>query len=80
MVRHLGRPWDLAIVFGELSVVAHVLAKQTWEGFKAALKDDAAHGMSDVAYLRAWDFRYWHTVGLWSAWISILCSVAWLIA
>jgi hypothetical protein len=79
-MRHLNQLWDLAVVFGGLSVVAHSLARHSWTAFEAALKDDLTHDTGDIPYLRAWDFRYWHRIGHAAAGLSILCSVLWLIS
>jgi hypothetical protein len=79
-VRHLGQLWDLAILFSGLSIIAHALARHCWKAFEAALRDVLTRDTRDIPYGRAWDFRYWHRIGLATAELSILCSVLWLIS
>ncbi|WP_404294599.1 hypothetical protein ACD578_29970 (plasmid) [Microvirga sp. RSM25] len=70
--------WNGAILSGGLSVVARVHARQAWKRFEAALADARAHDAGNRLYQRDWDFRYWHGIGLWTAGLSILCSILWL--
>lgn len=79
-MRNLGQLWDLAVVFGGLSIVAHAIAKHSWTAFEAALKDDLTRDTGDLPFMREWDFRYWHRIGLAAAGLSIFCSVLWLIS
>jgi hypothetical protein len=70
--------WNGAILSGGLSIVARVHARQAWKRFEAALADAHAHDAGNRLYQRDWDFRYWHRIGLWTAGLSILCSILWL--
>ncbi|MEE1613414.1 hypothetical protein [Microvirga sp. CF3016] len=69
------RLWDLALVFGGVSIVAR---SHAWTRFKAALANVHSLDMGDRLYQRDWDFRYWHGIGLRTAQYSILCSILWL--
>jgi hypothetical protein len=79
-VRHPNQLWDLAILFGGLSVVAHTIARHSWTAFEAALRDALTRDTGDIPSLRAWDFSFWHWIGHAAAGLSILCSVLWLIS
>ena len=70
--------WNGALLSGGLSVVTRVHAWQAWRRFKAALVDAQTRDTGERLYQRDWDVRYWHGIGLWTAWLSILCSILWL--
>ncbi|PVE24116.1 hypothetical protein DC522_12565 [Microvirga sp. KLBC 81] len=72
--------WNGAILSGGLSIVAHVIARQSWKQFQASLKADLTPDTGDLPNKREWDFRYWHRIGLWTARLSIVCSTVWLIS
>jgi hypothetical protein len=57
-VRDLGPLWDIAAVFGGLSVVAHAIARHSWTTFEAALKEDLTCDTGTHPLMREWDFRY----------------------
>ncbi|WP_157934014.1 hypothetical protein [Microvirga ossetica] len=67
--------WDGAILFGGLSVVAAMIARRSWRDFKDALKQPLTPETGDMPYLRHWDFRYWHRIGLAAAALSFLCLI-----
>ena len=68
------RTW--AIVLGGVSIVALVHATHARKAFETALANAATRDTGDIPSLKEWDFRYWHTIGLWTAGFSILCSLA----
>jgi len=70
--------WNGALLSSGLSLVARVQAWQAWKRLKAALADLPTLGTGNELSRRDWDFRYWHGIGLWSAGLSILCSILWL--
>lgn len=71
--------WDLALVFGGLSVVALAIRRRAQRRFEDALKAPLTPDTGDLPYLRQWDFKYWHRIALLAAGLSILCSVLWLV-
>jgi hypothetical protein len=47
--------------------------------FDDALKAPLTPDTGDLPYLRQWDFKYWHRIGLSAAGLSVLCSVLLLV-
>jgi hypothetical protein len=54
-VRNLGQLWDLAVVFGVLSLSPMRLPGTRGKLSKFALRDVLSRDTGDIPYLRAWD-------------------------